>query len=104
MVVLTACRVGEVLGARWTEIDLEAATWTVPASRMKANREHRVALSSRAVQVLTEARSLSGGRVLVFPSKTGLKISRTTLADLLTRPWSGRDPARLPVQLPGLVC
>ena len=85
MIVLTACRVGEVLGARWTEIDLEGATWTVPASRMKANREHRVALSTRAVQVLTEARSLSGGRGFVFPGSTGRKISRTTLADLLTR-------------------
>ena len=85
LVAVTACRVGEVLGAMWTEIDLEAATWTVPAARMKTNREHRVALSPRAVRVLTEARSLSSGRGLVFPSKTGRKISRTTLADLLTR-------------------
>ena len=85
LVVLTACRVGEVLGARWSEIDLEGATWIVPASRMKANREHRVALSPRAVQVLTEARSLATGQGLVFPGSTGRKISRTTLADLLTR-------------------
>jgi integrase len=42
--ILTAARSGEVLGARWSEVDLEARVWTIPAGRMKAGREHRVPL------------------------------------------------------------
>src|SRR5262245_46038817 len=50
--ILTAARSGEVLGARWSEIDLEAKVWTVPATRIKAGREHRVPLSSRALAII----------------------------------------------------
>jgi integrase len=50
--ISTAARSGEVLGARWNEIDLEAKVWTVPATRMKAGREHRVPLSTRALAIL----------------------------------------------------
>jgi len=52
--VLTAARTGEVIGARWVEIDWETQTWTVPAARMKARKEHRVPLSPRAVALLRE--------------------------------------------------
>ena len=50
--ILTAARTGEALGATWAEIDFEAAVWTVPASRMKAKRAHRVPLSKAAMAVL----------------------------------------------------
>lgn len=50
--ILTAARSGEVRGARWSEIDMAARTWTVPADRMKAHREHVVPLSQAAIQVL----------------------------------------------------
>jgi integrase len=50
--ILTAARSGEILGMRWDEIDLDKKIWTVPAHRMKAGREHRVPLSSRAVTIL----------------------------------------------------
>ena len=50
--ILTAARTGEVLGATWAEIDLEAHTWTVPAERMKAGREHKVPLSAPALAIL----------------------------------------------------
>jgi integrase len=50
--ILTAARTGEVIGATWDEIDLETKTWTVPAGRMKAGKEHRVPLSDRAVELL----------------------------------------------------
>jgi len=50
--ILTAARTGEVTGARWTEIDLDNATWNIPQERMKAAREHRVPLSGRAVAIL----------------------------------------------------
>ena len=84
--VLTAARSGEVREATWNEIDLEAATWTVPASRMKAEREHRVPLSGRAVEILTEARALRskhGG--LVFPSRGGRPIGNTGFVQALRR-------------------
>jgi integrase len=55
-VILTATRSGETLGARWRECDLEAATWSIPASRMKAGRDHDVPLSDRAIEILAEAR------------------------------------------------
>jgi integrase len=47
--ILTACRSGEVLKAQWSEIDLEARLWRIPASRMKARREHVVPLSEPAM-------------------------------------------------------
>jgi integrase len=50
--ILTATRTGEVIGARWDEIDLSEKVWTVPASRMKAAREHRVPLTGRAIKIL----------------------------------------------------
>ena len=68
LLALTACRSGEVRGARWEEVDLETATWTVPAERMKAGRAHRVPLSDEAIAVLEEARELDNGSGLVFPA------------------------------------
>ena len=50
--ILTAARSGETLGARWSEIDLNAKVWTIPAERMKAAREHRVPLSEPALAIL----------------------------------------------------
>ena len=65
---LTATRSGEVRGARWDEIDTEAALWTIPKSRMKAGREHRVPLSRQALEILGKAGKLDDGSGLVFPS------------------------------------
>src|SRR5262249_15420090 len=50
--ILTAARTGETIGARWSEFDLLDKTWTLPAERMKADREHRVPLSARALAIL----------------------------------------------------
>ena len=81
--VLTACRSGEVRLATWEEVDFEAETWTVPASRMKAKPDHRVPLSTRALEILHEARALSDGSGLVFPSAHGRAISDNTISKLL---------------------
>ena len=59
--VLTAARSGEARGATWSEVDIEAATWTVPGSRMKAGREHRVPLSKQALNILKQAYRLDDG-------------------------------------------
>ena len=83
---LTACRSGEVRGARWEEIDLGAATWTVPATRMKGGRAHRVPLSEQAIAVLGEARGLDNGSGLVFPApRSGSELSDMAFAQLLRR-------------------
>lgn len=50
--ILTASRTGEVIGAKWQEFDLQAEQWTIPAERMKANKEHVIPLSSRALEIL----------------------------------------------------
>jgi integrase len=55
--ILTASRSGEVRGATWSEIDLEAGIWVIPANRMKAAKEHRIPLSSAAIEQLGERRS-----------------------------------------------
>ena len=71
--ILTAARTSEVLNAAWTEIDIENATWTIPAARMKAKREHRVPLSSRCLAILKEARKLSANSAFVFPGRSADK-------------------------------
>ena len=68
LLMLTATRPGEVRGARWAEIDLDAALWTIPPERMKTKAEHRVPLSLQAIEVLKTMQALSGDRELVFPS------------------------------------
>ncbi|MCB1634655.1 MAG: integrase arm-type DNA-binding domain-containing protein [Xanthomonadales bacterium] len=55
-IVLTAARASEAVGATWAEVDLDSAVWTVPAERMKAGREHRVALSDAAATLLRDLR------------------------------------------------
>ena len=81
--VLTAARSGEVRLARWDEMDMDAATWTVPAERMKAKREHRVPLSDRAMEILAQARKIADGSGLVFPSLSGKPLSDATLSKLI---------------------
>ena len=79
--LLTATRSNEVIGAQWDEVDLEAAVWTIPASRMKAGREHRVPLSSQAVALLREARRLHNGNV-VFPGQRAARLHAKQFARL----------------------
>jgi integrase len=61
--ILTAARSGEVLNARWGEIELDAKVWAIPPGRMKAGREHRVPLSARALSILAK---LSAAKVSEF--------------------------------------
>lgn len=92
--ILTAARSGEVLGATWGEIDLDAKIWTIPAVRMKAGREHRVPLSRRAVEVLKAAKSIGvtpeskvqPASLPVFPGQSlTAPLSSMSLAMLLRR-------------------
>ncbi|TSE29333.1 tyrosine-type recombinase/integrase [Tepidimonas taiwanensis] len=78
--ILTAARSGEARGARWDEIDLDTATWSIPAQRMKAARPHRVPLSAPALAILREMAALRGeGAALVFPGARGGLLSDVAL-------------------------
>ena len=79
---LTAARSGEARAATWAEIDLDAATWAVPASRMKSRRPHRVPLSHAAMEVLQEAADEADGP-LCFPTLGGKVAGDATLGRLL---------------------
>lgn len=69
LMMLTFVRTSELIKARWEEIDLENATWMIPAARMKMRRDHIVPLSRQAVALLKEVKKASGHRELVFPSQ-----------------------------------
>jgi integrase len=84
-VILTACRSGEVRGARWDEIDLGKTVWVIPADRMKAGKEHRVPLSDRATNLLTSLRETRTSD-FVFPGTTpGKPLSGMAMAMQLRR-------------------
>jgi integrase len=91
--ILTAARTGEVLGATWDEIDLEARLWTIPGSRMKAGKEHRVPLSNVAIEVLEGVRPLAvqrngepAGGAPVFPGlRRALPLSSMAMISVLRR-------------------
>ena len=84
--VLTAARGGEVRGAVWAEIDIEAGVWTVPANRMKTARDHRVPLCGRALEILAAARKLANGQsAIVFVGERGKMMDGSRLGRLLKR-------------------
>ena len=83
LLVLTATRSGEVRLADWSEVDLDAKTWTIPAERMKMKEEHVIPLSDRALDVLKEAKAL-GDVGLIFPGmRSGRPMSDMTMSKLV---------------------
>ena len=87
--ILTAARTGEVIGATWAEIDLEAKVWAIPANRMKAGRPHRVPLSDAALAVLERARDIrdtDAPDAFLFPGqRRGRPLSNMALEMTLRR-------------------
>jgi integrase len=83
--IFTAARSGEVLGARWDEIDLDAKLWTVPAARMKAGREHRVPLTARALVILQTVEKVRTGEHVFPGQQRGKSLSIMALAMVLRR-------------------
>jgi integrase len=89
LAILTATRSGEVLGARWEEIDLDGATWTVPGDRMKAGLEHRIPLSGPALALLRRLAAIRTGD-LVLPGQGGDRpLSNMTMTACLRRMKAG---------------
>lgn len=82
LLLITMVRKAELTEARWSEVDIDAHTWDIPAGRMKKDKPHRVYLSSHALTLLGELKSLSGKSEFLFPSARGMvdrPISKSTL-------------------------
>jgi integrase len=86
--ILTAGRTGEVIGARWEEIDLALRLWTVPAERMKSGKEHRVPLSGAAMAIVEQMMAIRESD-FVFPGHRGRPISNMAMTMLLRRMGRG---------------
>jgi integrase len=83
--ILTACRTSEVLGARWDEIDMGAAVWTIPAARMKAGAEHRVPLTAPALALLRKMAAIREGEYVIAGQRPGKPLSGMAMAMTLRR-------------------
>jgi integrase len=90
--ILTASRTGEVIGARWGDINIAEKLWTIPGDRMKAGKEHRVPLSTRALAILKEMDALrcqsnqpAPSEDFVFPPKLGKPLSKMAMDMRLRR-------------------
>jgi integrase len=83
--ILTAARTGEVIGATWDEIDLDAETWTIPKERMKAKREHRVFMSDSAVAVLKPLKEAARSDYVFPGGKDGKPLSNMAMLTTLKR-------------------
>ena len=87
LLALTFVRTGELIGARWSEFDLEDKRWNIPADRMKMRTPHIVPLSDQAIDVLQMLHTLTGSRALLFPGDRDPKkpISNNTILKALER-------------------
>ena len=89
LAILTACRSGEVRGAKWSEFDLARKVWTIPAERMKARREHEVPLSEAALTLL---KAIPETGDLVFTGTKGQALSDMSLTAVIRRMNEGDQP------------
>jgi integrase len=97
--ILTAARTGESIGAGWGEINAREKVWIISAERMKADRDHRVPLSKRALAILEEMKAGEAGEAgdYVFPGgKAGQPLSNMAMLALIERMNERRDAAGLP--------
>ena len=86
LLTLTFVRTNELIGALWTEFDLDNALWIVPAERMKMRSEHVVPLTSRALEIITELKTIAGNSRYLLPGRNPNKpISNNTLLFALYR-------------------
>jgi integrase len=83
--ILTAARTNEVIGARWSEIDFSQRVWTIPASRMKADKEHRVPLSEPAIELLRGLWTEANNDLVFIGSQAGRGLGDRALAEVLAR-------------------
>lgn len=86
LLILTATRTGETIGARWTEFDLDQALWMLPAERTKTGKDHRIPLSDAAIALLRELQELKLSNQFVFPGeRSGKPLSNMAMLKVLER-------------------
>ncbi|MQZ58221.1 tyrosine-type recombinase/integrase [Acinetobacter junii] len=84
--ILTACRSGEIFGAKWHEIDFKNKVWIIPKERMKADKEHRVPLSQQAINLLESIQPYTQSHEFIFPApRSGEMLSDMSLTTLIRR-------------------
>jgi integrase len=83
--ILTAARTNEVIGAEWAEIDFAAATWTIPAARMKMAKAHRVPLTEPAIELLRGLYTETGSDLVFIGQQTGRGLGDRALAEQLAK-------------------
>ena len=83
--ILTAARTGEVIGAKWSEIDFDEKLWKIPAERMKAAADHEVPLTDRAIEILALMQKLKTNDIVFSGRRPGTELSNMTMANLLSR-------------------
>lgn len=83
LLILTATRTNEVLNADWAEVDLKKKVWTIPSSRMKMSREHRIPIVDRAVQIFERMQLIGNSEGLIFPGRD-IKKPLSNMAFLMT--------------------
>jgi integrase len=86
---LTAARTGDTIGAVWEEVSISDKVWTVPADRMKAGKEHRVPLSSRALAILRDEHDVRNSDCVFPGGKTGKPLSNMAMTEVLRRMGRG---------------
>ena len=93
LLALTFVRPGELRNASWSEFDIEAGLWVIPAGRMKMRRPHRVPLAPQAVAMLRDLQTITGKRALLFPGvrSTDRAMSENTINGALRRLGYGKD-------------
>lgn len=93
LLIMTACRPGEILGAKWEEVDFKNACWVIPPARMKMRKLHKVPLSKQAIATLKELHLITGAGEYLFPSRPGSKVPTLSGMALLkaTKRAAGRD-------------
>ncbi|QIF09203.1 tyrosine-type recombinase/integrase [Ralstonia mannitolilytica] len=85
LLILTATRTSEVIGAQWHEIDLDGAVWTIPARRMKMGKEHRIPLSNRAIAIIKAQQALQQDDYVFPGARYGRPLSNMAMLQLLER-------------------
>lgn len=84
--ILTACRSGEIFGAKWQEIDFKNQVWIIPKERMKAEKEHRVPLSQESIALLKSVKDHTQPQDFIFPApRSGDMLSDMSLTTLIKR-------------------
>ena len=93
LILLTACRPGEVRGAKWAEFDIDGARWEIPAERMKMRQMHAVPLSRQVLALLDDLRKLAGHSEYLFPARVGATAKHITDMTVLkaVKRAAGRD-------------